>query len=73
MDQTMLLVHGIAGDLNRSHGSGELDRLSDEMLRDIGYKRLVGRVVKDEDPFEDASAPARPIPWILFRMDAGRA
>jgi hypothetical protein len=57
MDYSMLLAHGLAGDLDISRGSGPLDQLSDYELRDIGYKRVAGRVVKDQ---EDRGAMVSP-------------
>jgi hypothetical protein len=63
MDYSILLANGLAGDLNISRGSGELDHLSDDLLRDIGYRRLGGRVVKDEAPFDQPAVQRRGRSW----------
>jgi hypothetical protein len=63
MDYSLLLAYGLAVDLDGFRGSGDLDGLSDRMLRDIGYKRVGGRVVEDVAPFDEPVAEQRSRSW----------
>lgn len=66
MDYSMLLFYGLVDDLYSSRGSGEIDRLSDDLLQDIGYKRVGGRVIKDEEPSEASAVRRRSWFWPTF-------
>lgn len=63
MNYSLPLVWALPLDLDASHGNGELDRLSDYMLRDIGLKRAGGRIVDDDIPEEDQRLRPRGWSW----------
>jgi hypothetical protein len=69
MDYSILPVYGRGIDLYSSHGNGELDRLDEHMLRDVGYKRIEDRIVKDEDPPGEPAAEHHAWSWLaLWRI-----
>lgn len=72
MEYSLYLFYGLAGDLNSSHGSGELDELDDRLLHDIGFSRVDGHVVKNEDLLDPPVMPRKGWPTLGWHSFVAR-